>query len=353
MLGSSNSSNKTGVGIFGRTRIDMKRNIMLIGLGYWGKNLLHNFNDIGALKYAVDLDPTLFTSYREQYSDISFITNCYDGLADPDIEGVVIATTPDTHFHLAMQAMMYGKHVFIEKPITLDSWEAEKLVATASRFGLKILVVHVFLYASEIIKLKEIIQDEAFGKLLYIYTNRLKLGKIQKCGVIADLMPHDVSIVNFLTDSTVDRVSAVAYNQRFDEVADTAIVNLITKNDVVAVFNLSWLVPHKTRTIMLVGEKQTVVCDSMSKTIRIYNSNVSVENKTAYYAEHLLNYKFGDIVEPFVEFSEPLRIECLDFLDSIRYNRDPKSDGQLGLDVVKAVTAAEKSVTKGATWVKC
>jgi len=260
------------------------KNIALVGLGYWGKNLLRNFCELGVLKYGVDLEYEVLTKHRRTYPSVIFTADYNSVLEDPEVQGVVVATPPSTHFGLAMQAIKHNKHVFVEKPITLDVGEAQKIMRAAEEAGVKVLVGHVFLYAPEIIKLKEIATSEEFGKLLYIHTNRLNLGKVQNCGVIADLMPHDVSIVNYLTDSTIDKVSAVSYNQRFTNVDDSAIVNLVSKNGVVSTFHLSWMVPHKTRTLMVVGEKQTAVCDSITKTIRIYNSNVSVENKTPYYS---------------------------------------------------------------------
>lgn len=330
-------------------------NICVIGLGYWGPNLLRVFNQLGVLKGGFDRDPSRIQKYESDatYNHVHFGMDWETCLGRDDIDGVVIATPPGSHFEIAMKSLAAGKNVFIEKPMTLCPLQAENICSLAEDKNLVVMVGHIFLYSSEIIKLKEIISSEDFGDVLYIYTKRLNLGQVQACGVINDLMAHDVSVVNYLLDRGCDSVSVHGASHIIKDVEDVAFVNMKYGN-ASAHLHLSWLDPNKVRETIVVGSKQMVVCDSINKKIDIYNKNVDISamesSMSIDYARHLLSYRYGDVVSPYISVYEPLMVECKEFVSCIEEKRQPLADGKLGLDVVKTLVAAKKSFENAGVW---
>lgn len=333
----------------------MSVKIALVGCGYWGKNLLRTLNSMGVLTATFDSDRSVIESYSKNriYGDVYFDTDWEKCLGRDDVNGVVIATPPATHFEIAMKCLAAGKSVFIEKPMTLCSLQAKTICELAETKNLIVMVGHIFLYSSEIIKLKEIIYSEEFGNVLYIYTKRLNLGQVQACGVINDLMAHDVSVVNYLLDRSCDSVSAHGDSNIIKGVEDVAFVNMKYGN-VTSHLHLSWLDPNKVRETVVVGTKQMVVCDSINKKIDIYNKMVDLsameDSMSLDYARHLLSYRYGDVVSPYISVYEPLMAECKEFVACIEEKRRPLADGRLGLEVVKTLAAAKKSLENNGAW---
>lgn len=331
--------------------------VAVVGLGYWGPNLLRTFNNLGALAAAFDLDSKKINKFAKDpaYKDIFFSTDWEKCLGRNDVSGIVVATPPNTHYRIAYNALLAGKHVFIEKPMTLDPAESEKLLGLAKTCKKIILVGHIFLYSPEIIKLKEIISKPTFGDVHYIYTQRLNLGKIQSpANVIQDLAPHDISIIDYLLDSKCKQVQTFAKSHVIDT-EDVAFINMEYENGVICNLHLSWLDPFKVRNIVVVGTKQMVACDSGEMKIELYNKRVDIEKRqdisNKSYADHLMNYKYGDITIPYIQSYEPMAAECKDFLDCIDKNKEPLSSGHLGLSVVKALDAMQKSLEENGKWV--
>ena len=327
-------------------------NVAVIGLGYWGPNLLRTFNTLGVLRAAFDLDKSRLAKYEKMYKDVYFSDNYKD--KGVPIDAVAIATPPDTHYKLVKEALLSDKHVFVEKPLTLDPKEAEELNTLSKERGLVLVVGHIFLYSSEILKLKEIIQSKDFGEIQYIYLKRLNLGKIQEpANVIEDLVPHDISILDFLLERRCTEVQAVAKSHVLST-EDVAFIN-IKYEDVLCNLHLSWLDPFKIRDTVVVGTKQMVVCDSVNKRIHLYNKGVDldeIEEGMSTYAGHLLSYRYGDEVIPYIKNSEPLLDECKDFIDSISNKTKPISDGDIGVKVVRVLDAIQYSVKNNNEWVK-
>lgn len=332
--------------------------IVIVGLGYWGPNLLRSFNRLNVLAGAFDLDSKKIKRFIKDpvYNNVFFDTNWEKCLGRSDVDGVVISTPPDTHYKIAMKSLKAGKHIFIEKPMTLEVKQAEKILKCAHELNRIVLVGHIFLYSPEIIKLKELVSKSAFGDIHYIYTQRLNLGKIQSpANVIQDLAPHDISILDYLINDKCVEVQAFGKAHILDT-EDVAFINFKYANGVMAHLHLSWLDPLKIRNTIVVGTKQMAVCDSVTKKLELYNKQVNitkrqcVSNKT--YADHLMNYKYGDVIYPYIDNYEPLIEECKDFLNSINNNTEPVANGKLGVEVVKVLVALQKSVKGDGKWVK-
>jgi predicted dehydrogenase len=332
--------------------------LSVIGLGYWGPNLLRNANNIGVLHSAVDLDEEKLLKFVNDpvYKEVIFSTDYKYLLEDKDVDGVIIATPPNTHYKIAIDALNHGKHVFLEKPMTLDVNEANEILLLANKLGLVLSVGHIFLYSPEIIKLKEIINRPDFGKIHYAYIQRLNLGKIQSpANVIEDLAPHDISIIDYLFDSECDSVSAFGTNHVIDT-EDVAFINMKYKNGTTAHLHLSWLDPLKIRKTVVVGSKQMVVCESGEKKIEIYNMGIDVkersETSNLSYADHLMSYRYGDMVVPYINNKEPMRDELLDFVNSIKNNTMPIASGNIGFNVVKVLSAMQTSLKNSGAWIE-
>lgn len=333
-------------------------NVAIVGGGYWGKNLIRTFNSIGALKAVYDLDEDTLDTYRNDpvYRDVDFGNDYTKCLDQWDINGIVVATPPETHYAIASVALNKGKHVFVEKPMTLDTRSSERLVALAKEKELILMVGHIFLYSPEITKLKEVINSKDFGEVRYAYTQRLNLGKIQDCGVIMDLAPHDVSILDYLFDDTCEGVKATGDCHVIDDVEDVAFVALRYSKGMLAHLHLSWLDPLKVRSTVIVGTKQMVVCDSGTKELSIYNMAVDIGNRenssNQSYADHLLSYTNGDVVSPYIPNGEPMRKEAEVFIECMKNKTTPLADGELGLSVVRTVVAMKESLVSAGGWVK-
>ena len=332
----------------------MEIGVCVIGGGYWGKNLIRTFNKTGKLKAVYDINDEVLIKYKNNsaFNNVEFDDDYMKCLKRWDINGVVIATPPSTHYDIAKRCLESDKHVFIEKPMTLDNESSKKLVSLAKERDKIIMVGHIFLYSPEIIKLKEIVSSEEFGEIRYAYTQRLNLGKIQECGVIMDLAPHDVSIMDYLFDDVCDSVKVTGASNVMENVEDIAFVTMRYKKGRLAHLHLSWLDPLKVRNTVVVGTKQMVICDSGAKKIDIYNTSVDFEegltNKT--YAAHLLSYTYGDVVSPFIKNIEPMREEAMEFLRCMDVGESPLSDGNLGLSVVRTVTAMKTSLKENGQW---
>lgn len=340
--------------------MDNNIKLIVVGLGYWGPNLLRTFNNLGVVKAAFDLDDDILHRHAENpaYNDIHFCNDYEEFLTDShNVDGVVIATPPDTHYNIAMTSLAMGKHVFIEKPMTLNSAQAESIAKLADTNGLTVLVGHIFLYSPEIIKLKEIINSEDFGDVLYIYTQRLNLGKIQSpANVIEDLAPHDISILDYLLEDTCTEVLTTAASHVVEGIEDVAFISMKYSKGVTAHLHLSWLDPLKIRNTVVVGTKQMVVCDSGGKKIDIYNKSVDIDERkhmsNLSYAQHLLSYKYGDVISPYIEGSEPMLKEAQDFLKCIKSGKAPVANSHIGVSAVKVLEAMQRSLKGGQKWEK-
>lgn len=326
-----------------------KLNVGAIGCGYWGPNLIRNFVEIpeANLRAIADLDRGQLDHLQIRYPQIEVATQDYRNFFGLDLDAVVISTPPGTHFTIARECLLHGFHVLVEKPLTVSSREARELISIAEQCDRVLMVGHTFEYNSAVHALKKIIESGELGDIFYVDAVRASLGLFHPTlNVIWDLAPHDISILNYLLGEVPLNVSARGAACVHRVVEDVAYVTLMYPNDLLAHIRLSWLDPHKTRRITVVGSKKMAVYDDVEslEKIRVYNKGVKAIRRTDTFGEFQFAYHYGDVVSPYIHFEEPLRLECLHFLDCIRHKRKPLTDGYNGLKVVNVIEAAQRSL---------
>jgi predicted dehydrogenase len=325
-----------------------KTRVALVGFGYWGPKLARNFSEIehAELRWVVDRDPARLARVAAAYPGIRVSTDVAAVLGD-DVDAVVVATPVRTHFGLAQAALLAGKHVMVEKPLTASSAEAEQLVELAEARGLTLMVGHTFLYNAGIRALREIVASGEIGEVCYVDAARLNLGLFQKdINVLWDLAPHDVSILLYVLQSEPIAVSARGSATVTPGVHDVAYVEFRFPGDVLAHVHLSWLDPCKVRRVTIVGTKKMVVCNDVQdmEKIRIYDKGVDRPYETDQFSDFHLSYRYGEVRIPYIPFTEPLRLQCEHFLECIRTGTRPLSDGRSGLTVVRLLEKADRSL---------
>ena len=321
----------------------------VIGCGYWGPNLIRNFTQLSRsdVTRVADLNEDRLQHMKGLYPKIETTTNYREIISDPDIDIVAVATPVHTHHKFAREAISAKKHVFVEKPIASSSEEAEELIFRSKKNGVKLMVGHTFLFTAAVRKMKDIINSGELGEIYYISSQRLNLGLFQNdINVIWDLAPHDVSIILYLLDKYPQTVSAVGASHINTTIEDVAVMTLQFSKSLLAFIHTSWLDPDKIRKMTVVGSKKMMVYDDVQPTekIRIYDKAVKVPKHYDTYAEFHYSYKYGDIVIPKIDGDEPIFVELRHFLDSITNNEEPLSNGENGLQVVKILEAAGKSL---------
>ena len=326
------------------------RNIAVgvVGCGYWGPKLIRNFQSIpGAhLQIIADLRPDRLEHVQGLYPMVQTTTS-FEHLLETSIEAVALATPVRTHYEMARQALLCGKHVLVEKPLTCSAAEAEDLIALARSQNVRLMVGHTFVYNPAVEYLRDYIRRGDLGDVYYISATRVNLGIFQKdINVIWDLAPHDVSILLFLLALEPTRVSTRGANYVQRGIEDVAFVTLYFPNGVMADVRVSWLDPCKIRRITVVGSKKMIVYDDVepNEKIRIYDKGVDKPPYSDTMEEFRLSYRQGDITTPAIPGTEPLQIECESFLESIRTGAASRSDGHAGLQVVRILEAAQRSL---------
>jgi predicted dehydrogenase len=328
-------------------------NLGLVGAGAWGRHLLRNFAGLPGsnLTRVCDLSEKVRSSVAAMYPDIEVDSDFESILSDPDIDAVVIATTPETHYELSMKALRSGKDVFVEKPLVLKVDEGAELVRLADELKRLLMVGHIMVYHPAILKLKDLIDSGELGKIHYLYGARLNLGKVRDIeNALWSFAPHDISIVLFLLDKEPVSVTAVAqaYLQKSQGIEDVSFMTLLFEEGEMANIHVSWLDPNKVRKLTVVGSKKMVVFDDTeaSEKVRIYDKGVDRNTEYQTYGEYL-SLRTGDIVIPKVDSSEPLRNECLHFIECVKTRTRPRSNGIEGLKVLKILAAAQRSIECG------
>lgn len=321
----------------------------VIGCGYWGPNLIRNFTQLkdSDVPVCADLSEDRLKHMKGLYPAIETTTNYAELMRRSDIDAVVIATPPDTHYALTMEALELGKHVFVEKPLARSGAESEEMVKRAAKLGLKLMTGHTFVYTAAVNKIKELIESGELGDIYYISTTRVNLGLFQEnTNVVWDLAPHDVSILNYILDSMPVEVSAVGHSYIQKTVEDVAFLTFRYPNSVMAHVHVSWLNPNKIRKTTVVGSKKMLVYDDVSplEKIRIYDKGVTVQPHYDTFGEFHLSYRFGDIFIPKLDDSEPLKIACQHFVDCVKNDAPMRSSGIHGHQVVTVLDAAMDSI---------
>ncbi|HDP70070.1 MAG TPA: Gfo/Idh/MocA family oxidoreductase [Actinobacteria bacterium] len=335
-------------------------NIGLIGCGTWGRNYIRNFEHLDDAKmYACcDFSEKNLQHSKRVLSSLKIYQSPEDLIADPEVDAVIVATPAVSHFELAKKCLNNGKHVLVEKPLTLTSKESVTLMELAKKQGKVLMVGHIMEFNPAVVKLKEIIDSKELGNIYYLYLNRTNLGRIREdVNVMWDLAPHDVSIVNYLIGQEPKRVSAKGESYIVEGTEDVVFLLMEFENNILASIHVSWLDPCKLRRTTVIGDKKMAVFDDMENVdkIRIYDRGITYNPKTEREFEDFgsfqLSYKYGDILVPQLQLSEPLKNQCTHFVECIKTGSKPRTDGENGLRAVKVLEAAQKSLKNDGAFV--
>jgi predicted dehydrogenase len=321
----------------------------VIGYGYWGPNVVRNFAlqpDCRVVTIC-DKNPKAMGQVLGRHPSVQVTTNPEELLRSPEIDAVAIVTPVSTHYALARKALENGKHVFVEKPLTATSAEAEDLIELADRKNLQVMVDHTFLFTGAVRKLKELIDGGVLGPLYYYDSTRVNLGLFQHdVNVIWDLAPHDLSIMDYLIGVEPELVVATG-GAHLDDMEDVAYITLYFPGKIIAHINVNWLSPVKVRTTLIGGERKMVVWNDLETTekIKVYDKGVKVGSEQGVY-QLLVSYRSGDMWAPRVEDAEALKLEARYFLDCVMSGQRPFNDGRAGLRVVRILEAATESLKR-------
>src|SRR5712671_7161384 len=332
----------------------------VIGLGYWGPNLLRNFaeNEAAELRWICDADEARLAAMRRRYPAAQTSTDYQKLLEDPNLDAITVVTPVATHFAIASAALHAGKHVLVEKPLTATGREAEALNDLAERNQLILMVDHTFVYTGAVRKMKELVASGELGELLYFDSVRINLGLFQKdINVLWDLAPHDLSIMDYLIDRQPLAVSAIGSCHIERGIENIAYLIMHFGDDFIAHFHFNWLAPVKIRRTLIAGSRKMILYDDIEPTekVRIYDKGVTTNRVGADRAadyQTLVSYRTGDVWAPKLDSTEALRHVVAEFLESIGTGRRPLTDGQSGLRVVRLLEAAQESIKHGGRLVK-
>jgi predicted dehydrogenase len=325
--------------------------IAVVGTGDWGANLVRNFASLPGTRLVsvCDADPQRLARTAAQYPGVRAVGDVADVARDPDVQGVVVAASAVSHYPLARALLEAGKDVYVEKPLTLEVAHAEELVRLAKTKGRVLMVGHLLLYHPGVQYLKKMVLDGQIGDLLYIYCQRVNLGKVRKDeNALWSFAPHDLSVILYLMDQ--EPVDVAARGAAFLQagVEDVVFVDLRFPSGQTAHVHVSWLDPHKLRKFTVVGTQKMMVFDDMeaSEKIKVYDKGVDRAGQVVSYGD-ALTVRSGDILIPKISLQEPLRLECLHFVECVRERKRPLTDGIGGLRVVKVLDAAQRSLKAG------
>jgi predicted dehydrogenase len=323
----------------------------LIGYGYWGPNLCRNFMSLeGAhLKYVCDSSEENLEAAGARCDRAKLVKDPEEVFSDESVDAVVITAPAVTHYQLALEAMRAGKHVFVEKPMSLEVEQGQALLDVSEELGRVLMVGHLLIYHPAVDFLKAYVDSGELGHILYIYSHRLNLGRLrhdENC--LWSLAPHDISLMLYLLDSEPESVAATGASYLRDGLEDVVFCSMRFPAGQMGNCHVSWLDPHKTRKFTIVGTNKMVVFDDMSpdEKIRIYDKRVYRPAGMLEYGSELYLH-VGEESTPDIEMQEPRALECRHFIDFVRHGSRPRSDGTQGLKVLRVLSAASKSLESG------
>jgi predicted dehydrogenase len=327
-------------------------NIVVVGFGYWGPNLVRNITErpefhLGGI---CELDFKRSADFSRRYPGVPVRSNLDRFLNDPDVDAIAIATPPRTHYELARRALEARKHVLVEKPLAMDPDEADDLLRLADEAERTLMPGHTFVYSPPVNKVRDLIRSGELGDVYFITSSRMNLGLYQSDGVVSDLAPHDVSIMLYWLNRPVVRVVASGLSVFQPGVPETAFLTLTFAGGVTANVQISWLAPRKLRQTVIVGSQRMVQYDDTSsdESIRIYDRGLEFSHEEAppTFGEYQLTYRTGDMVAPRIDAAEPLSLELADFARAIRTGTEPRSHARLGREIVRVLSAANLSMER-------
>jgi predicted dehydrogenase len=317
----------------------------VVGLGYWGPNLARNFDALpsATLRWCCDADEAIRARYAAQYPGTRFTAQLDDLLDDPELDAIVLATPVPTHAPLAVRVLEAGKHCFVEKPLAQSAADAEAAVAAAERADRVLMVGHLLEYHPAVAKLKEIADSGELGRIHYIYSNRLNLGRLRADeNALWSLGAHDISVILRLAQEEPHEVSARGEAYMRSGVEDVVFAFLRFPSGLAAHLHLSWLDPHKERRFTVVGSKRMATFDDMDLERKITVYDKGFDESSDSYGEYIT--RTGDIWSPRLPNAEPLRLEVQHFVDCVRERRTPVSDGRSGLRVVRVLETLQREL---------
>jgi predicted dehydrogenase len=324
--------------------------VAVVGLGYWGPNLLRVLGDNldVSVRWICDLDPERLGKYRRRHPGARATTRLERVLADPAVDAVVIATPVDTHYNLAARVLEAGKHVFVEKPLAPSSELADELARIAAERGRILMCGHTFLYSPPVRAIKRMISDGKLGDIYFISSSRVNLGLHQRdVSVIWDLGPHDFSILLYWLSEMPTSVRAIGRDSIVKGIADVAFVTMTFASGIIANIELSWLAPSKLRRTVLVGsERMAIYDDGAPEPVRLFDRGVVYRDPETF-GEYHLSYRSGDVVSPKIDSYEPLGLEVADFVGAIRSGEKMEYHTAIARSVVRLVEAADRSLRAG------
>jgi predicted dehydrogenase len=325
----------------------------VIGCGYWGPNLIRNFNENyhTCLKYACDLDTERLERIKLRYPSVIPTRNYKDLLRDKELQLIAIATPVHTHYKLAKEALESGKHLLIEKPLAANVKEAEKIVNLSKKKNLILFVDHTFIYTGAIRKMKDFISSGELGEIFYFDSVRVNLGLFQSdVNVVWDLAPHDISIMDYIISQKPKSVVAIGGSHTGNGIEDIAYVTVKFDGELMAHFHVNWMSPVKIRRIIIGGSKKMMVFDDLdpAEKIKIYDKGIiltKADKKLIY--QNIIQYRTGDMYAPKIDHAEALKVLVDHLVDCIKKKKNPITDGESGLRIIRILEAAEKSIKKG------
>ncbi len=316
----------------------------IIGWGYWGPKIARNLESLPHAEVTMIADTDIRRlSSATGVPGVQLTTQVQDVFLSNAVDAVVIATPVRTHYRLAREALLHGKHVLVEKPLTASVMEAEDLIALAQQQGRVLMVGHTFEYSPAVNELRKLVQSGELGKIYCVETERVNLGLFRNdINVIWDLAPHDVSILLYLFGKAPEQVKVQANAHIQPAIHDIAHLDLSYADGMNAHIHVSWLHPCKIRRVTIIGDARMVVYDDTnpSEMIKVYNKGADVD------ADPVVSYRYGAITIPHIDWIEPLRLECEDFVSAIRNGTQPRAHGGVGLAVVHVLAAAQDALEK-------
>jgi len=333
--------------------------VALCGYGYWGVNLARNLVESPATDLAMIIDPVegLRDRAAASHPAVTIAANLHEALADDRVEAVVIATPAALHEEMALSCLDAGRHVMVEKPLALTPEGAERIVRAGADAGRVVMVGHTFLYSAPVQRLREIVDDGELGRVQYLYSQRLSLGRIRRdCNALWNFAPHDLSIMLYLLQERPEEVSATGF--RFiGEVEDVSFASLTFPSGIGANLHVSWIDPRKTRLMTVVGDQKMVIYNDVSvdQKLWVVDAGVARNADLGTYesmGEFQWRTRAGDIHIPRIAMQEPLLAEMTEFGEACRTGRPPRTDGAQGVDVVRVLTAIDESSARRGAPVK-
>ena len=324
--------------------------VAAVGCGYWGPNVIRNLDAVPGFELCCicDANADHLRPVAARYPSARSTTRVEDLLEDPAIQAVYLATPVSSHYSLVKRALESEKHVLIEKPLATTVDQAEELLELAGANGLTLMVGHTFVFSPPVRKVKELIDAGLVGPIYYVETTRVNLGLFQKdVSVLWDLGPHDLSILMYWLGEAPVQVSARGRSFLGEALEDVAFMTLEFPSGILAQVQLSWLAPSKLRRTSIVGRQRMIVYDDLEPVEKVKIFDRGVDRQPASFGEFQLTYRSGDVLSPRLDTTEPLYLECAHFLECIRTGRTPDTSPRSGVDVVRVIQAAERSLRVG------